>query len=161
MVLLEMVTGRRAVDQKRPAKEKNLVDWLRPRIRSKENFHHLMDPRFEGQYPIKHAYRAMRLVVHCLRHDPTARPLMSEVVAELKSLIDDVMLYNPSSSATSPSIPSTSLGRIHVGPSNHVAANKYGLRNSSEPNVPSRFQASPLDLDSPLTPPSQNPSVEH
>ncbi|ESW23208.1 hypothetical protein PHAVU_004G027300 [Phaseolus vulgaris] len=160
MVLLEMVTGRRAVDQKRPAKEKNLVDWLRPRIRSKESFHHVMDPRFEGQYPIKHAYRAMKLVVHCLRHDPTARPLMSEVVAELKSLIDDGMLYSPSNSATSPSIPSTSLGRIHVGPSNHVAANKYGLRNSSEPNVPSRFQASPLDLDSPLTPPSQNPSVE-
>ncbi|KAG2384012.1 serine/threonine-protein kinase [Vigna angularis] len=160
MVLLEMLTGRRAVDQMRPAKEKHLVDWLRPRIRRKENFHYVMDPRFEGQYPIKDAYRAMRLAVQCLRHDPSGRPLMSEVVGELKHLLardDDGMHSAPSispSPSPSPSIPSSSLGRIHVGPSNHAAgANKYGLRTASEPNVPRRFQASPLGQDSPLFPP--------
>lgn len=164
MVLLEMLTGRRAVDQMRPTKEKNLVDWLRPRIRRKENFHYVMDPRFEGQYPIRHAYRAMRLAVECVRHDPSARPLMSEVVGELKSLLarDDGTHSGPS---TSPSIPSTSLGRIHVGPTNHgggsgSGVNKYGLRTASEPNVPRRFQASPMGQESPLTPSPHNPSVE-
>ncbi|XP_022641933.1 receptor-like serine/threonine-protein kinase At3g01300, partial [Vigna radiata var. radiata] len=163
MVLLEMLTGKRAVDQMRPAKEKNLVDWLRPRIRRRENFHYVMDPKFEGQYPIRDAYRAMKLAVQCLRHDPSGRPLMSEVVGELKNLLarDDGVYSAPSISPSpvpspSPSIPATSLGRIHVGPSNHAAgaANKYGLRTASEPNVPRRFQASPVVQDSPLTPPS-------
>ncbi|CAJ1950099.1 unnamed protein product [Sphenostylis stenocarpa] len=153
MVLLEMLTGRRAVDQVRPAKEKNLVDWLRPRIRNKENFRYVMDPRFRGQYPMRQAYRAMKLAIHCLRHDPKARPLMSEVVCELQSLLadDDVDMFSaPSTSVSPPSIPTTSLGRIHVGPSNHGGANKYGLR-SPAPNIPLRFQASPLGQNNPLT----------
>ncbi|CAJ1946944.1 unnamed protein product [Sphenostylis stenocarpa] len=134
MVLLEMLTGRRAVDQRRPTKEKNLVDWLRPRIRRKENFHQVMDPRFEGQYPVKQAYRAMRLAIHCLRLDPETRPLMSDVVRELQSLLahDDDMPSGPSTSSPSPSIPS--LPRIHVGPSNHAGVNKYGLRTGPAPN---------------------------
>jgi len=157
-----MLTGRRALDHARPEKQKHLTDWLRPRITSKEHFHTAMDPRFDGQYPIKHAYRAMKLAIHCLRSEARKRPVMSEVVAELKSLLEDGMLYGfgASTSGASPSIPSSSLGRIYVGPSNHGGgANKYGLGSSSEANVPSRFQASPLSLESPITPPRQNPGV--
>jgi len=93
IVLFEMLTGRRALDHARPEKQKHLVDWLRPRITSKEHFRTTMDPRFDGQYPIKHAYRVMRLAIHCLRSEARKRPLISEVVAELKSLVEDGMLY--------------------------------------------------------------------
>ncbi|TKY50282.1 receptor protein kinase [Spatholobus suberectus] len=173
VVLLEILTGRMASDKKMSEGEQNLVEWLRPLLKSKGNFSYLMDPRLEGQYSMKGAHRAMRLATHCTRFDPKRRPLMSEVVRVLKSLSlhdDDDMAAQPGPSTSLPShpttIPSTSLQRMHVGPSNyHGATNKYGLRTGPTPNVPRRFQASPLSQDYPLPPPnpgagpSSNPSV--
>ncbi|KAG4911641.1 hypothetical protein JHK82_052246 [Glycine max] len=166
VVLLEMLTGRRAVDQRVPRKEQNLVEWLRPRLREKDNFHYLMDPRLGGQYPMKSARRALWLATHCIRHNPKSRPLMSEVVRELKSLPlfrdDDDMVSQPgptTSSVSSVSIPSTSLQRLDVGPSNHGGANKYGLRTGQSPYVRRHFQAYPLPLPNPGVGSSSNPTV--
>ncbi|RDY04475.1 putative serine/threonine-protein kinase PIX7, partial [Mucuna pruriens] len=157
VVLLEILTGRRAVEKRMPREEQNLVEWLRHLlIMSKANFNYLMDPRLEGQYSVKGAEVAMRLATDCLRYDPKARPLMSEVVRVLMSLpIHDDMDDQPGPST---SIPSTSHKRMHVGLSNsNHGANKYGLKTGPTPNVPRRFQASPLNQDYPLPPP--NPSV--
>uniref|UniRef100_A0A0R0EH83 Protein kinase domain-containing protein n=1 Tax=Glycine max TaxID=3847 RepID=A0A0R0EH83_SOYBN len=166
VVLLEMLTGRRAVDQRVPRKEQNLVEWLRPRLREKDNFHYLMDPRLGGQYPMKSARRALWLATHCIRHNPKSRPLMSEVVRELKSLPlfrdDDDMVSQPgptTSSVSSVSIPSTSLQRLDVGPSNQCCANKYGLRTGQSPYVRRHFQAYPLPLPDPGVGSSSNPTV--
>ncbi|KAK8469986.1 hypothetical protein PHAVU_004G027400 [Phaseolus vulgaris] len=150
IVLLEMLTGRRALDQTMATEEQNLVEWLRPRLKNKANFHYLMDPRLEGQYPTKCAHRTMRIATHCLRLDPKTRPLMSEVVHKLKYLHDEMV---------SEVGPSTSLGRMDVGPSNHDSANKYGFEISSSPNVLRCFQASPQCqyYPLPLPPPPPNP----
>ena len=51
VVLLEMLTGRRAVEERMPRKEQNLVEWLRPRLRGKDDFRYLMDPSLEGGSP--------------------------------------------------------------------------------------------------------------
>ncbi|KAG4914571.1 hypothetical protein JHK87_052128 [Glycine soja] len=167
VVLLEMLTGRKAMDQRRPRKEQNLVEWLRPRLREKDNFHYLMDPKLEGQYPMKSARRVMWLATHCIRHNPKSRPLMSEVVRELKSLPlfhddNDMVSDHPcptTSSVSSISISSSSLKRLHVGPSNHGGANKYGPRTAQSPNVPRHFQAYPLPLPNPGVGSSSNPTV--
>ncbi|KAL2950966.1 hypothetical protein AAZX31_19G019800 [Glycine max] len=167
VVLLEMLTGRKAMDQRRPRKEQNLVEWLRPRLREKDNFHYLMDPKLEGQYPMKSARRVMWLATHCIRHNPKSRPLMSEVVRELKSLPlfhddNDMVSDHPcptTSSVSSISISSSSLKRLHVGPSNHGGANKYGPRTGQSPNVPRHFQAYPLPLPNPGVGSSSNPTV--
>ncbi|XP_020202895.1 receptor-like cytoplasmic kinase 176 [Cajanus cajan] len=162
VVLLEILTGRRAMDKSLPRREQNLVEWMRPLLKNKENFHYLMDPRLGGQYSRRGANRAMRLASHCVRPDPKARPLMSEVVRVLKSLpgqneknMEDPSTRSASTSTRSVSIQSSSLHIIHEGPSNHNGgANKYGLRTDPEPNVPWRFQASPLSLEYPLPPPN-------
>ncbi|CAJ1950097.1 unnamed protein product [Sphenostylis stenocarpa] len=138
IVLLEMLTGRRALDQGMAIEEQNLIEWLRPHLKNKASFHYLMDPRLEGQYPTKCAHRTMRLATHCLRQDPKARPVMSEVVYKLKYLHDDM---------------------VHeLGPSNHCSVNKYGLGIGSSPNVLRCFQASPQCQYYPLPLPP-NPNV--
>jgi len=152
VVLLEMLTGRRALDQTLPREEQNLVEWLRHRLKNKANFHYLMDPRLEGQYPTKCAHKTMRIATHCLRLDPKARPLMSEVVHKLKRLHDEMVRGLG---------PSASFGSVDKGPSNHGRAKNYRLGKVSSPNVLSCFQASPQReyYPLPLPPPSPNPWV--
>ncbi|KAJ6688982.1 hypothetical protein OIU85_005405 [Salix viminalis] len=86
VVLLEMITGRRSMDKKRPNGEHNLVEWARPHLGERRRFYRLIDPRLEGHFSIKGAQKAAQLAAHCLSRDPKARPLMSEVVDTLKPL---------------------------------------------------------------------------
>lgn len=86
VVLLEMLTGRRSMDKKRPNGEHNLVEWARPHLGERRRFYRLIDPRLEGHFSIKGAQKAAQLAARCLSRDPKARPLMSEVVECLKPL---------------------------------------------------------------------------
>ncbi|XP_071707099.1 serine/threonine-protein kinase PBL34-like [Rutidosis leptorrhynchoides] len=86
VVLLEMLTGRRSMDKKRPNGEHNLVEWARPHLGEKRRFYRLIDPRLEGHFSIKGAQKAAQLAARCLSRDPKARPLMSDVVECLKPL---------------------------------------------------------------------------
>ncbi|KAL8269036.1 hypothetical protein R6Q59_002834 [Mikania micrantha] len=86
VVLLEMLTGRRSMDKKRPNGEHNLVEWARPHLGERRRFYRLIDPRLEGHFSVKGAQKAAQLAARCLSRDPKARPLMSEVVECLKPL---------------------------------------------------------------------------
>eukprot|EP00262_Sarcandra_glabra_P008400 TRINITY_DN2191_c0_g2_i3.p1 TRINITY_DN2191_c0_g2~~TRINITY_DN2191_c0_g2_i3.p1 ORF type:complete len:478 (+),score=78.37 TRINITY_DN2191_c0_g2_i3:787-2220(+) len=88
VVLLEILTGRRSMDKKRPNGEHNLVEWARPHLGERRRFYRLIDPRLEGRFSIKGAQKAAQLAHHCLSRDPKARPLMSEVVEALKPLLN-------------------------------------------------------------------------
>jgi len=150
IVLLEILTGRRAMDETMPVEEQNLIEWLRPHLRNKANFHYLMDPRLEGQYPTKCAHRTMRIATHCLRLDPKARPLMSEVVHKLKYLHDEMV------GEVGPK--KTSHG---VRPSNHASANRCAPGRGSSPKVLRCFQGSPQRqyYPLPLPPTPANPWI--
>lgn len=86
VVLLEMLSGRRSMDKNRPNGEHNLVEWARPHLGERRKFYKLIDPRLEGHFSIKGAQKAAQLAARCLNRDPKARPLMSEVVEDLKPL---------------------------------------------------------------------------
>ncbi|XP_031117784.1 probable serine/threonine-protein kinase PIX7 [Ipomoea triloba] len=86
VVFLEMLTGRRSMDKTRPHGEHNLVEWARPYLSDRHRFYHLIDPRLEGRFSMKAARKAAELAAGCLRRDPKARPLMSEVVERLRPL---------------------------------------------------------------------------
>eukprot|EP00252_Welwitschia_mirabilis_P015163 TRINITY_DN3336_c0_g1_i1.p1 TRINITY_DN3336_c0_g1~~TRINITY_DN3336_c0_g1_i1.p1 ORF type:complete len:429 (-),score=84.70 TRINITY_DN3336_c0_g1_i1:161-1447(-) len=88
VVLLEMITGRRSMDKKRPTREHNLVEWARPYFAEKRRLFRLVDPRLEGKFSIKGAQKAAQLAHSCLSRDPKARPLMSEVVEALRPLLN-------------------------------------------------------------------------
>ncbi|XP_014513200.1 probable serine/threonine-protein kinase PIX7 [Vigna radiata var. radiata] len=86
VVLLEMLTGRRSIDKKRPNGEHNLVEWARPVLGDRRMFYRIIDPRLEGHFSVKGVQKAVQLAAQCLSRDPKSRPLMSEVVQALKPL---------------------------------------------------------------------------
>ncbi|KAL6133228.1 hypothetical protein ACLB2K_065465 [Fragaria x ananassa] len=88
VVLLEMLSGRRAIDRNRPAGEHNLVEWAKPYLTNKRRVLRVIDPRLEGQYSLNRAQKAASLALQCLSTDPTYRPDMNEVVTTLEQLQD-------------------------------------------------------------------------
>ncbi|XP_042507044.1 serine/threonine-protein kinase RIPK-like [Macadamia integrifolia] len=92
VVLLELLTGRRSVDKRRPVREKNLVEWAKPYLNDARKLNRLMDPRLDGQYSLKGAQKAAQLAYQCLRDNPKYRPSMSTVVKTLELIqnFDDI-----------------------------------------------------------------------
>lgn len=86
VVLLELLTGRKSLDKSRPAREQSLADWALPLLKEKKKLHNIVDPRLEGDYPIKGVHKAAMLAYHCLNRNPKARPLMRDVVDSLEPL---------------------------------------------------------------------------
>ncbi|RVW14648.1 putative serine/threonine-protein kinase PBL3 [Vitis vinifera] len=66
VVLLEILSGRRAIDKTKPRAEEKLVSWARPYLNDKKMFYRIMDSRMEGGYPKTGAYIASTLALqHC------------------------------------------------------------------------------------------------
>jgi serine/threonine protein kinase len=86
VVLLELLTGLRAVDTKRPNGQQTLVEWRKPCLSSKAKLKTIMDTRMEGQYSSKAAMQAAQLTLKCLAFDPIDRPSMKEVVEVLEGI---------------------------------------------------------------------------
>ncbi|XP_058105922.1 probable serine/threonine-protein kinase PBL16 isoform X1 [Magnolia sinica] len=98
VVLLELLTGRKSLDKSRPAREQNLTDWALPLLSEKKKLLNIVDPRLEGDYPIKGVHKAAMLAYHCLNRNPKARPLMRDIVDSLEPL--QVPVENPSAAAS-------------------------------------------------------------
>ncbi|XP_060197378.1 probable serine/threonine-protein kinase PBL16 isoform X1 [Lycium barbarum] len=86
VVLLELLTGRKSLDKTKPAREQNLTDWALPLLREKKKLLNIIDPRLDGDYPIKAVHKAAMLAYHCLNRNPKARPLMRDIVDSLEPL---------------------------------------------------------------------------
>ncbi|KAG5241580.1 hypothetical protein OIU85_008738 [Salix viminalis] len=87
VVLLEMLTGQRALDTKRPSGQQNLIEWLRPLLSQKKKLKTtIMDARIEGQYSSKAMVQAAQLTLRCLEADPRNRPSMKEVLEVLEQI---------------------------------------------------------------------------
>lgn len=88
VVLLELLTGLRATDKKRPTRQQNLVEWAKPYLNDGRKYGRIMDPNLDGQYSIKGAQKALALAGQCLAHNPKNRPQMSTVVETLEPLLE-------------------------------------------------------------------------
>lgn len=86
VVLLEMLTGSRALDLNRPKGQQSLVEWTKPYLSNKNKLRHILDPRLEGQYSLKAAFELAQLTVKCIRLDPKTRPDMKDVVEMLQKI---------------------------------------------------------------------------
>ncbi|KAK4344014.1 hypothetical protein RND71_037108 [Anisodus tanguticus] len=86
VVFLEIITGRRVIDNSRPSEEQNLVVWATPLFRDKTKFHLMADPLMGGDYPMKALYQALAIAAMCLQEEANTRPLMSDVVTALEFL---------------------------------------------------------------------------
>ncbi|WOL09506.1 serine/threonine-protein kinase [Canna indica] len=86
VVLLELLTGRRAVDKSKPKNEEKLVDWAKPYLTSSRRVRFIMDPKLAGHYSIKGAREVAALSLQCISSHPKDRPRMSTVVEILQGL---------------------------------------------------------------------------
>ncbi|KAL2328753.1 hypothetical protein Fmac_022180 [Flemingia macrophylla] len=86
VVLLEMLSGRRAVDKNRPSGQQNLIEWAKPYLSNKRKLVRVLDNRLEGQYALEEAYKVATLSLRCLAAESKLRPNMDEVVTDLEQL---------------------------------------------------------------------------
>ncbi|KAK9938423.1 hypothetical protein M0R45_015164 [Rubus argutus] len=89
VVFLEIITGRRVIDNNRPTEEQNLVTWAQPLFKDRRKFTLMADPLLEGKYPIKGLYQALAVAAMCLQEEAATRPLISDVVTALEFLSVD------------------------------------------------------------------------
>ncbi|CAN1318703.1 Probable serine/threonine-protein kinase PBL23 [Linum perenne] len=86
VVFLEIITGRRVIDNSRPPEEHNLVNWATPLLKDRNKFDLLADPLLGGNYPQKGLHQALAVAAMCLQEEAAIRPLMSDVVTALEYL---------------------------------------------------------------------------
>ncbi|GFS37645.1 protein kinase superfamily protein [Actinidia rufa] len=86
VVLVEMLSGLRALDTSRPSGKHNLADWVKPYLSERRKLKNIMDSRLEGKYPSKAALQIAQLALKCLGPEPKTRPSMKEVVETLKRI---------------------------------------------------------------------------
>ncbi|CAJ1950759.1 unnamed protein product [Sphenostylis stenocarpa] len=87
VVLLELLTGKKSVDKKRPTREQDLVEWARPLLKDSYKLERIMDPRLEDQYSPEGARKFAALAYQCLSHHAKGRPTMRTVVRTLEPLL--------------------------------------------------------------------------
>lgn len=86
VVLVEILTGLRAVDTTRPGAQQNLTEWIKPHLSDRRKLKGIMDSRLEGRYPSKAAFQVAQLALKCLETEPRHRPSMAVVVETLERI---------------------------------------------------------------------------
>ena len=88
VVLLELLTGRRSVDNQRPAEEAKLVEWARPFLRHRQKIMQIVDERLGDQFPHREAEKVANISLQCLNEVSKERPTMKEVLDSLESSVN-------------------------------------------------------------------------
>ncbi|KAI3751571.1 hypothetical protein L2E82_22661 [Cichorium intybus] len=86
IVLLELITGRKALDTSLPNDEQNVVTWAQPYFREPKRFPEMADPQLQGAFPERSLNQAIGVAAMCVQEEPSVRPLISDVVAALSFL---------------------------------------------------------------------------
>lgn len=86
VVLLELITGRKAIDTTKKQGEQNLISWSRPFFKDRRKFIQLVDPLLQGRFPTRCLHHAIAITAMCLQEQPSFRPFISDVVVALEYL---------------------------------------------------------------------------
>uniref|UniRef100_A0A453AMR4 non-specific serine/threonine protein kinase n=1 Tax=Aegilops tauschii subsp. strangulata TaxID=200361 RepID=A0A453AMR4_AEGTS len=119
VVLLELMTGRRALDEARGVASELLVDWAMPMLQGeRRKVIRVMDTRLGGQYPKRQAQDMAALALRCLQNDPKSRPSMADdVLPSLELLLQPsaAKSFSSSSTTTTSRSPAASAALVHRG----------------------------------------------
>ncbi|XP_039061524.1 probable serine/threonine-protein kinase PBL21 [Hibiscus syriacus] len=80
VVLLELITGRKAIDTTKKHGEHNLVSWSRTYLKDQKKFSLLVDPLIRGCYPHRCLNYAIAITAMCLNEEANFRPLIGDIV---------------------------------------------------------------------------------
>ncbi|KAG9441398.1 hypothetical protein H6P81_017252 [Aristolochia fimbriata] len=92
VVLLEIITGRKAFDNSEDAVAPSLVAWARPLFKDQRRLEEMADPMLHGEYPNKGFRQAVAVAAVCLEEQPTARPPVADVVRALTYIASQAYL---------------------------------------------------------------------
>ncbi|GJP55059.1 hypothetical protein CLOM_g14047 [Closterium sp. NIES-68] len=93
VILMELFTGRRAVDTSRPDLSAHLATFLLPIIPDRSKLAQVVDPAIaadmadQAGQPFTSLCRVADLALHCVAADPRQRPSMTDVVTVLAPLV--------------------------------------------------------------------------
>ncbi|XP_047084840.1 receptor-like cytosolic serine/threonine-protein kinase RBK2 [Lolium rigidum] len=80
VVLLELLTGRRAIE----GRTLSLVTWVRQFLGNKDDSLKMVDPALGGRYDVEQLGHVTHAAELCIHNSPTQRPQMSQVVRILR-----------------------------------------------------------------------------
>lgn len=91
---MEMITGRRALDETQPEDSVHLVTWFRRMHLNKDTFRKAIDPVIDlDEETLASISTIAELAGHCSAREPYQRPDMGHAVSVLSSLVE---LWKPS-----------------------------------------------------------------
>ena len=89
VMLMELLTGRKALDETRPEESMHLVTWFGRLIRNKEAILNALDPVIEvNEETTRSILTVAELSGHCTVREPHKRPDMSHAVNVLSPLVE-------------------------------------------------------------------------
>ncbi|KAJ4961724.1 hypothetical protein NE237_021634 [Protea cynaroides] len=94
VILMELITGRKALDETQPEESLHLVTWFRRMHINKDTFHKAIDTKIDlNEETLASISTVAELAGHCTAREPHQRPDMGHVVNVLSSLAE---LWKPS-----------------------------------------------------------------
>ncbi|KAL7174968.1 hypothetical protein ACSBR2_028718 [Camellia fascicularis] len=106
VVLLELITGRKAIDFSKKPGEQNLIVWSRPFLRDRKKFIQLVDPRLQGRFPVRSLHHAVAVTAMCLQEQANFRPAIGDIAVALEYLASQTNKVSRMSISHSPQPPS-------------------------------------------------------
>ncbi|KAL2499038.1 putative receptor protein kinase TMK1 [Abeliophyllum distichum] len=94
VILMELITGRKALDESQPEESMHLVTWFRRMHLNKDTFGKAIDPTIDpNEETLASISTVAELAGHCCAREPYQRPDMGHAVNVLSSLVE---LWKPS-----------------------------------------------------------------
>ncbi|KAG1366313.1 receptor protein kinase TMK1 [Cocos nucifera] len=93
VILMELITGRKALDERQPEESVHLVTWFRRMQLGKDTFRKAIDPAIDLDEDFGSISTVAELAGHCCAREPHQRPEMGHAVNVLSSLAE---LWKPS-----------------------------------------------------------------
>ncbi|KEH40666.1 putative protein kinase RLK-Pelle-LRR-IX family [Medicago truncatula] len=89
VILMEMITGKKAIDNSRQDENIHLVTWFRRMLLNKDSFEKVIDPAMDIDEEGLESFRTIAgLASHCCAREPNQRPDMGHVVNVLAPLVE-------------------------------------------------------------------------
>ncbi|XP_076889889.1 putative serine/threonine-protein kinase PBL21 [Bidens hawaiensis] len=100
VVMLELITGRRAIDTTKKPGEQNLVVWSRPFLKDRKKFVQLVDPMLQGRFSMRSVHHVVAVTAMCLQEQANFRPLIGDIVVALEYLASQAETFENHKSLT-------------------------------------------------------------
>lgn len=89
VILMEIITGRKALDDSQPEESMHLVTWFRRMHLNKDSFRKAIDPTIDlDEETLASISTVAELAGHCCAREPYQRPDMGHAVNVLSSLVE-------------------------------------------------------------------------